>query len=516
MAAIGVLGLLAGCSHLQLHSDTRQKQAETAETTWKDVDLKPVFTQERENQAKLLAAEIDGWNAILDRKHAIETRQLGDLPLGQYPARFDAELASLAGIPPRPNPPEAPVDSRTEGIAAVRAANAALAIEAASKSRLARALSFLQGAGAPNFTCEQLSDKSLVDEWKEKDPDASKAYASMLSSAGEHCEKIADARAAYKKSLGSLPTGSRLSALLAAWNRNQKELLDLQAEVDARKRQLTFAQRAYDNEVAKTKGTSSTDAIKQKAADVKDALDALASTAGVFGVELASQERIKRIDAFLASLSKGEALSADGASKLELGLSMLPKVIDDSKKIELASKQRGVAPLLLQRDLEQAKLSASSNLASRRRQDIELLGALLEASVRQASTYADAAGSLERADLKRAGAERDVLSDGLQKLTATNQQAERQELLRSAMQYLDAYTRQSKGIKAIELRRLALLYDTSVDTAESNAAVWQTLLGTTVTQSSEYAKLGIDVKKDAKDIAGLLGLFYIGHGTNTK
>jgi hypothetical protein len=511
-----MLGLLAGCSTLQLHSDTRQKQAETAETAWTAVDLKPVFAQERENQAKLLAAEIDGWNASLDRKHAIETRQLGDLPLGQYAARFDAELGSLAGVPPRPNPPAAPTAARVEAIAAVRAANAALISEAASKARLARALSFLQGAGAPNFTCEQLRDKSIVDAWKEKDPGASKAYASMLSSAGDHCKKIDTARATYNESLARLPASSRLGALLEAWEKDQKQLLDLQADVDAKRRLLNIVQKAYDNEVAKTQGTSSTDAIKQRASDVKDALDTLAGTAGVFGVELASQERIKRIDDFLASLGKGEALSTDGASKLELGLSMLPKVLDDSRQIDLASKQRGVAPLLLQRDLEQAKLSAASTLASRRRQDAELLGALLEASVRQASTYADAASSLERVDLKRANAERDLLSDGLQKLNPANQQAERQELLRGAMQYLDAYTRQGKAIKTIELRRLALLYDTAVDTAESNAAVWQTLLATTVTQSSEYAKLGIDVKKDAKDIAGLLGLFYIGHGTNTK
>lgn len=106
---------------------------------------------------------------------------------------------------------------------------------------------------------------------------------------------------------------------------------------------------------------------------MKEAIDTLQGVGEVFGVELASEERIKRIDDLLSSLTTGEALATDSASRLEIGLSMLPSIVDDAKAIQRSTKGRAAVPLLLQRDLEQAKLASSSALATRRKQEVELL-----------------------------------------------------------------------------------------------------------------------------------------------
>jgi hypothetical protein len=498
--------VLGGCGNLRLHSDVRQKQGEAASAAWKEVDVKGLFAAERQNQGKLLDTEIAAWDRSFANRHETEIRTLARItPLGRYVWRVNLALSPMVGSQ------AAATQVPGAQLTAVDGASAALQEEAAAQKRLDNASSLMQSGGVPKFTCEQLTGpaQAVVQAWTDKNSGLAQLYASQLQSARFECGEISQARAAYLRHIQALP-GGVLERRYQVWEAAQQELLRLQSQVDQKKIALDAAQKAYDQEAASLKsGRSTVDKVKEEGAKVQQAIQAVQAAGDVFGIELASKERLERIDALLDSLSAGTPLESDAASKLETGISMLPPIIDGFKAINLSGKGRAAAPLLLQRDLEQAKLAAASALAARKQQDIEILRAMLAASVRQAVTYRNAIVQLSRAcPVGKPGCD-ELIGTGFAHLPPTD----RRQLLQGTVYYLDALNRQEALIKAMELQRIGLLYQQSIDLAESNASAWSALVSTSVGQAAEFSALGLKAS-DIDKILGLIGLFYIGHGVN--
>jgi hypothetical protein len=502
-ALLAVSLTLSGCGSLRLHSDTRQKQGEAAASAWKEVDLKAVFAAERLNQAKLLDAEIQSWNNQFATAHENEIRRLASLQVSQYRKQYDALLTRLVGS-------VADDKRRADVLKSLGEAKRALGVERDAQDSLVRAMSFLQSGGAQKFTCEQLTarDQEVVGGWKAKNPDLAKSadVVGGINAARADCTKISQAQSNYLVAIDSFHVGE-IWERADAWKQAHIRLLAIQAQVDAATISLNAAQAAYDTEVANLKkGKSTVEMVKDKADDLSSALAALEGVQGVFGVEIATEERIKRIDDLLASLKSGEPLDTDSASRLEVAMSMFPKIKDDLGAIKQAKNGRAAVPLLLQRDIEQAKLNAAAAEVARKKQDIELLSGMVEATVRQADSVKTANDHLQRVPMTSAG---DQLSVVFSKLNPN----EKRELLESTVYYFDAFSRRRALIQAMEMRRRGLVYDTSTDLSEVNASVWSALINATVTQAAEFSSLGIKAD-DIDKILGLIGLFYIGHGVN--
>jgi hypothetical protein len=223
---------------------------------------------------------------------------------------FDGQLSALLG----PLPSDGP--KRIAMLAAADKAKAALEDEKSANLRLDNSLSLMQSGGAPKFTCGQLAadHQDIVKSWKRENDDLAKFYDGEIKSATTECSRIASARMKYRQAIGSFSSGL-IASRLADWGQAQDALMKLQAEADQKKIALDIAQKAYDDELEALKnGTSTVDKVKDKAAKVKDAIDALQGVGGVFGVEFASKERIKRIDDLLASLSKVFSVNQDEKS----------------------------------------------------------------------------------------------------------------------------------------------------------------------------------------------------------
>lgn len=503
-AALALVALcaLSGCGSLRLHSEVRQKQGEAAAAAWKEVDLKPVFATERENLGKLLDLEAQAKKRQVDAQAENGIRELAAKKLGDYPFEFEVLLVGLVGKD------AVATSNRPATIAALRTAQTSLAKRRAAQSLFERSQSFLQSHGAPKFSCAQLTEPEgrAAEAWRTSQPQAAKAADTQLRSATRSCRDLAAAENAFAEQLTRLKAG-QIARRSAEWRQGRDTLRQREADAAAAKLQAQEAQAAYEAEVKqRDQGTSTSDRVKEQAQRFQSALQALTSAAGVLGVELDAQQRLGRLDDLLTSLASGDALETDTASKLEVAASMFPRIADDLRAYRYADRGKLVVPLLMQRDLEQARFRSASMLATRQRQDVELLAAIVEASVAQANTVAGASERLQRA--KVAGSQA-LLGPGLRSMAPT----ERRELLQGIVEFQDAAQRQELELELLALQRRGLIHDEATDLAEINAEMWAALVNASVTQAAEFSALGIKAD-DIGKILQLLGIFYIGRGVN--
>lgn len=534
---------LSGCGNIKLHSDVRQKQGEDAATVWKEVNLKPLFDAERDNQSKLLETEINGWNRHLAEVYEGELRDLAKTSVGGYTAKYDELLIRLAGPLTAASRP-----TIKEGVGhALRA----LADERAATLRLARSQSFLQSSRVPKFSCEQLtaSPPDIVNAWRDKNAKIASAAVVVdeLKSATKECENVATAQGTYVSSMKDFKGGD-LKLRVLAWDKSQRELKDKQAKVDEAVSALNTAQEEYDIALKAAKpGESAVEKAKEQAKSVAKAVDALEKIQGAFGIQAASEERIKRIDDLLTSLQNGETLDAESASKLEIAISMFPKIEDDLARVKATNKGRAAVPLLIQRDVERARLGSARAEVERQKQRVEFMAIMVMSTVQQTDTVLTAGDHFQMVSpeglkllsdsAREANTERDAENAALAKAKTQAERAaarrirskrnaalldalwdklqpdDRRQVLESTVYYLDAYSRQEIPIQSLETRNLAISSERAVDLAEINASLWVSLINATVTQAVEYSAMGFKAS-DFEKILNLIALGYIGHGVN--
>jgi hypothetical protein len=550
---------VCGCGTLKLHSDVRQKQGEDLAKAWKEVNLKSLFDAERVNQAKLLETEIAGWNRHFDERYQSELRRLARMPVGSYHERYLQLLDTLAGpLMRKDNPSEVDDVVFAEISKHVGAALRAVREEGTAIKELAISNSFLKSLRVPAFSCEQLLTKTeIVESWKAENAQLASnvSVSTALSESKNQCTKLVGSQKAYIDALNQLPEETDQKGLLkrgllknrmAAWKSDQEALKKRLLAVDDATIELNKRQKEYDASIVT--GKPLTEDAKAKAKKLADALDALTTAQDVFGIEIASEARVKRIDDLLKSLEEGKELSTDTASKLEVAISLFPRVADALRAVRDQGKGTASMPLLIQRDVEQAKLSSARIEAARLKQRVELRAIALLAAVRQTDSVLTAlkrvesvspsgkglmAAAAAAAKLEASATEK-VLNDKTATPEAKNaarskrdkQDAamidsmwgqlspdDRRFVLESTVNYLDAHTRQELSIQTIETTRLATSMDRNVDLAEVNAALWMALINSTVTQAAEYSALGLKAS-DFERIINFLMLGYIGYGVN--
>jgi hypothetical protein len=538
----------SGCGTVKLHSEVRQKQGEDLAKAWKEVNLKALFEAERANQAKLLETEVAGWSRHAGERYQNELRTLAKMPVGSYRAQYLTLLTELAGpLLDKDDPVTAGKRTFDEVAANVAAALRSVRQEGTATLELARSQSFLKSQRVPSFTCDQLLAKTeIVQAWKAKSGPLAlnPNVVAGLASSAKQCSEIAKRRKEYVDVVSNLPGGS-LEARVRAWKVDQDRLQQRRTAVDDATIEVQKAQSAYD--AAVLTGKLPSDGAKTKANELAKALDALTAAQDVFGIEVASEDRIQRIDDLLKSLEEGKELSSDTASKVEVAISLFPNIANALKDV---AEKKGAAsmPLLIQRDVEQAKLSSARVETARLKQEVELRSVVVFATLQQANSVLTALKRLDAVStsgkallVSTSSAAQKEREDANKVLNAPNasQEAkntaramrEKQEaamldavwtklspddrrfVLDSTVFYLDAYARQEIPIQASETTRLAISMDRNVDLSEVNATLWMALINSTVTQAAEYSALGLKAS-DFEKILSLLGLGYIGHGVN--
>lgn len=507
---------LAGCGTVKLHSDAREKQGEDAKKAWSEVDLKAYFDTERENLAKLLQEEIDSGRRLAAVRRESEVRSLAGVKLMELGDRYSQ---ALVGLVVGEDQDLAAARSQTQTI---KDAQAALDTESAKRYDLERSQAFLKGMGVPDFTCPQLvaNPATELDKWKAANKDLAARASARIKGTAALCKETIDAQTMFESKVALFPGGSIVDVHRSR-AAVRKALGDMEAEVVAKKTAYQQALEAYQAAVEAAKpGDSVTAGVKDKAKQVADALKVLEDVQAAFGVELASQERLKHLDDLLSGLQAGSAADVETRSKAELVALLLPNIAESARQVVDARKGAHLVSLLIQRDIEQANLRTATVQVAIHRKRLALREAMLRASVAQAYTLVRARTFIDEAiacpEWMKEEREACLKADKAQsfhKAWGALPVKARMAALKSTTFYLDAFTRQQIDIDTMEIQVLALERERTVELSQTNAAMWTTLIGANVSQAAEFAAMGLTADHFEK-ILHLIGIFYIGHGVN--
>jgi tetratricopeptide (TPR) repeat protein len=390
---------------------------------------------------------------------------------------------------------------------------------------LEREQSFWRQEDIPIFGCVDLQaafegqaptaavPSGLVGVWLVEQPVRSRTHIRRLERAAADCHTIAKARTAYREALAAFAKGE-LGARVAELRRSEEALLQEQKRLSEKQGDYAKALAVYKNELAEQKqGKSSAEKVRDLAAKVEKAIDAIEDVQGFLNAKFLSEERIKRIDDLLGKLKTGKE-PAEDASKVEVSIFYLPLLADDIRAIEAAEQGRSAVPLLIKRDIEQARLNGAKSVVAAKELGIELRRAAIESRLGEIQSIVDARQTFLVAPKS------DSAPLGLQSLTrpffsAWDELAERQKfaLLQSVSMYLDSIGRQRAMTEKLDRTRLALASEEASSLSEVNASMWTSLIGAGVAQAAEYSALGLKAS-DFQGILSTLGILWIGYGTN--
>lgn len=466
-----------------------------------------------------------------------ELRILATTPMNRLILRYDRELLrviddSVIVVSPPANANSAEVDKAiSEAAAAVSKwetpvddlAKATSDLSSASYE-VRRTQSLLQSLGAPALACQKvlLTGEPDRKEWEAANPELARKTTKFFNDLVNNC---VDEKSAH----GTLNTGgtrfrpSELKRAYTEWAEAQTQLEAAEQLVARRKSQYDQALKTYKEEAKRAEpGKPISDRVKQRAVAVAQALDAIQVVGGALGVEIASQERLNRLNDLIGSLKAGTEIDTETASKAEVVASMLPQIADKARAIGEADKGKALVPLLIQRDMEQAMLNAARVQVAVLRKRLALREAVVIARVKQADTLFNAhnwvrlVATCDRAtfgDDEVSLCHKVRMGQPMHGMWGALPPKGRRTLLESITQYLDAYARQGADIDAMTTQELALAQERNLQLSEVNAAMWSTLIDATVRQSAEFSALGLKAD-DFEKLLNILGIFYIGHGVN--
>jgi hypothetical protein len=534
LAAAMLVGVLAGCQSLYLHSDTRQKQAEVASKAWSEVDLDAALTTEQENLAKLAAAEYATQARVAESIRSFTAVRVVSAPTVQSGVieASDKQLRKL-------------VRSQAD-LDAVMKKRDALILPA---SQLAATTADLAEAASPIQDCAHLNNGKLPDSaaaWVAGRTAASRVFLSQsLDRLVVQCEQVKDLEEAALAEERTRLAGSAFDDALQQLDADRKQLDAKRAEFGPLKAQYQDALANYKHvlEAATPKPDDQTLTANVKAAAerVKKALDALGAINNAFAKKFVAEESLASADAAISMVidSSGKEAPAD-ASKLVVLTVELPAIMDRYRAASAEAKKPLVLPLLLRRNYEQIRLDAATT-------DAKGLEAKVAVSEEIVSSIRTEASALDKAIKELNGSDEAAMSQltsqpflkaldhsctaaapaakpvakAAGRLTVTalapsiddTCKRQKQLLWSGIARYLDAIGRLDGERYRLEYKRIAVDHERSLAYSKSSVDQWKNLIGSGVDQMKSFADGGVS-KELLADIAKILSFLWIGHGVN--
>lgn len=504
---------VSGCANLYLHSDTRQRQAETTNKAWAEIEQESLFKTERENLTKLaqaeqqtqvrvaaaireyLAAVITAPGRDGEDAQAREKRAVGSVVV----KRALSEFAALVG----------PLDTYDKR---VKAADELAPIE----NSIAGLATRLQGVDSPILGCADLGDGPALpqkaQEWLDTLTGPARSGANdSLRTLREDCKRLNETKAAQSAAgVDASPVGA-MKAAIDQRNADRRELALQQAVFQSAKARYVAALKAYAAAEAAAQSPSSDATVAAKvgkaAESLRTEIDLLRGLNNALAQEFIANETLDSIDGSLSAIAAGKA--GDDAKKGVVFAVQAPALIDRYQAALAQAKKPLVLPLLIRRNAEQLQRDAAAA-------DVKLLQAKVDTSERIVGAVQAEATALRRAvrELEDAGQLKPAaLSQPWAEALASTSDKSKQLLLSGTARYLDAASRLEGERFRLEYARIALDHQRGLAYAEVSVAQWANLIGAGVGQLDAFAKGGID-KAVLTDLAKIIGLFWIGHGVN--
>lgn len=541
-ALLLVATLVSGCAGARLYSETRDKQGQAAQASWRKLDLGSVVDTARSNLNQVLQAQLDTQDKLAAAIRNNRLRALVEQPLDTgLVANIHAQLEGLIGSAAQNN--KAPSQVIAESRLAMGDYQAALTDKASNDRTFTRhalavpACAEVQGPELPEALARFMHSANPM---QRADMEAA------LDALRAECESHS-----LEQTYAAVFRGMQGGLMAAALSQQQMDKAQLEAAQTATlqlRLDYQAALKAYNAAVAEAAlagapvitaasaptaagaaGTGSCpDGPKTGAAAIVKAAAAgqrlcqivslidLAQDA--FSVSFISQERLDALDKFVTTVTKAHAdgtLPAD-ASEAAKAFVLLPQLMVEARNALAAAKKPLALPLMIRRNMEQLKLDGANKEIALLRTRVQLSQAIVESLYAQAVQLwrAHAALSADGSNAQDGLVDmRSTLAGPMVEAFAKATPDQRELLYYAASMYLDAVNRLSARHYKLAYLRIATFQEVSLSYAEVNLKQWSNLIGGTVEQVAESAALGFK-PATLSALLNTLGIFYIGQGVN--
>lgn len=522
-----IAALLSGCSGFRLYSDTRDKQGQAATKAWSEVDLSAYFQAARVRRKQLIDQEVQTTSERVLAQRDSTIRAIVDLPLnakngleiGLF-ARIDSDLETA--LRPSPKPPATAASSPggslpgTPYLALSNSFKTRIDAWQSSRDALARHVGeqqfdagMLELVGAPRLSCGDLGGTAFP-TWKATaSARAAITAQSFVDDLTDNCASQAADQSAIDEIASSF--GGTLGE---SWKRMLEVEKRIAVETARAKKQEAVYRRAqseYDKALQASKAAADqplvSAAIRAAAANLTRAFEALAALQNAVSAELVAKERIDKIDALLADLQASKDPAAD-ATKAEVVVLLLPKILDDAQAIERVRTTVTKPSLLIRRDLESTRWSLAKMEVQSQEKILGLERAMFESQAQEAILIQRASDALKPVrGTPLAGM---TFGEAVSKADSPQLKV---ALYDGAGRYIDAIGRQRLTTETLSIQRSSLGYEQSLAYSENSASQWDTLIAAVVGQAAEFGASGQKID-NYKDIIQTLVLLWIGSGVN--
>ena len=486
--------LAAGCSSLQLYSETRDKQGQEAKAAWSKVDLAGVIEAERQNLDKLLQEELKTQDLLAAGIRDNRLRALVEAK------RIDRDFS-------------AEVESALTGVA-----GSAQLVEQ-SRSRYGnqqRATAQLQGYGvefvglpikAP--ACSEVKDGTtpkVIEEWKKK---ADRKDVGRIDAALTKIQVVCNS--GFLKPLYVYTgLGGSIATAVAQYNADAGSLAAAKAAAAPLRKRYEDAAAAYRAAIERsTVDSKSSEEVSAALTNLAEAAKALDAAQDPFSAELISSERLKAIGAFADAASAGkpgDKMSED-ERKAVLAFVLIPELLDEARESLASAKKPLAVPLFIRSNHERLKLQAATKEIEARDTMVRLSKEALDTQYEMAVQLWLASNDLNSTEV------RPLASQSATSAFLKGPPDARERLFMAAVRYLDAVDRLSARRYKLEYMRIALSHQLALSYAETSVQQWGSLIGTTVDQVAAANASGIKAE-NISALINALGVVWIGHGVN--
>ena len=504
--------LLAGCSHLPLYSEARDKQGQAAKKAWSEVDAAGQIDAARAELDKLLERELAAEEQfyLSTRDDRIRALVLGGSLQTQYIDPLDRAVRELVGDPQQLPKWKRSWDSRQ-----------------AAKLNVDQAREDLADLGVEMPTCDAVAKNDVaaltpLDKLMAIGDTRGKAIAGALDRFGKSCAAAALTELA--------PAGGEIAETTKQLATAASKLEELRAITLNARNAYRAALAAHENAASRLQSDPNAgDDLRQAAADVTKAVDVLKDAQDLFSEQFVAAQRLDSLNRVLASIA--QANSGDdvpsGTSRAAVALVLFTELSDRSRHDWSDARQPTLVPLLLHKRIEQIRFDAATRDLAREQSKATLYEQRLATQAAQADAFLQAKQSVladsSYASMTLAEALAEVRSpsgkqsDGSRRSIAKDVSADahgrQQNLLQGLGRYFDGRGRLAGEIAKVDDRLLGLQFESALLRAESNVAQWQVLIGTGVDQLAIYGGSGI--KPDmVLALLNSLSLLWIGMGVH--
>ena len=521
-AAVAVMGmaiaLLGGCA---LYSATRDQQGKDAKEAWRRVDLKAQVEVPRQNLAKLLDEQLRIEEEIWRSRRTFLTGAIvSGWTLDQLAAQVDQGLLRVLGGA-----------QAQEAFERAEALESELSRRRAAEVKLAAAASTIRVSGIEPPTCAIVLDPTLLAQFEEAarattGAERFQAYRGASPSLADACRQLREqGQTAFEGELGA---ARKAMVEEQAAIDNDKGAADLQAarmraalaEYQAAEREFSAkpadGRARIDEALAKLRTLASALAV---AADPNGAA-ASAAPGTAFSNKLMAEERLASLNRFLSTyddVTAGKG-TPEGSSRAAIALALFPDLLKKSQDALAEANKPRLAPLVLQKNLEQARLEAAQRDVQRRETLLELRRVHVRHQADQAMAYLNAARGLRRLDKAALDSQamREVLrayDDESRDASAARTREAKQQTWKAVTRFLEAEGHLRAEASKAQYRITALEHEGVLTYAESSINQWKGLIDPSVDLLADWGASGVKAS-DITDLFDSLMLLGIAIGVN--